>query len=943
MSRFLPPKVRKRGGSAPVTPRTSDTESDISPLIRYGSKLQRNTVKTSQIQVAVRVRPFSQNETNCSNCIDINNTKNQLTIHSKDGISNSYEFDKIFDMDSTQDDVFQICGLDIINGAFEGYNGCILAYGQTGSGKTHTMVGSAETTNDIAKTTNDIAKTTNGLIPQMLTNIFERINSAEDSKDYCVTISYLEIYAEKIRDLLDFSAKNASDRDLAIRSHPTTGIYVENLKKMAVTDQAESMLFLNQGNTMRATATTNMNQRSSRSHAIFTIELTKTVFIEMNGERCEKEKITSKINLVDLAGSERVASSGVTGINLNEAKAINTSLSHLTHIISTMVSNQKRINGGGKPEVVQFRNSKLTRLLEESIGGNSRTFMIAAISPADKYYQPTISTLRYAESAKQIKNNIKINRRSDTATVKLLQQEIDTLREELSKQTKLGSGEEISRLREEVTQREKILEDMKQTWEEKLAATVTAKEELHKVLEETKFAFNKLSEEHADLVQHVAVLDEQRRTEVAVIEEKVQNSVEQALTQQMIDLRCAYEKILSESLEEKDREIEKLEAKWKEAATKYNLTTIKINELTDEISRMKKLVEEEKLSHTQSKELYSAVINENLGKTSSIDDLKRELENTRKCSLQLSTFESVVGDLSNVLKSAVDLKNSVVHFNNESNRINAEHASYYASTQLAIGLMSEIDCSLKRDVEMSNEIISNQQSEICKLKREIEESNQLINQFICDKKIVDERVLADQQEINTLCEQIKKLEEENKQLSLEYDELNDQLVESMKTNTDKIEEMKVIANKMDDLKNEDVNIDAENEDLKFNLAFYIKQTSAEIASANGYIKDLESQKDKLVGELKDRNDEISQLRNLLERLQMDHSGLFANLTDKDKALLISHSDYEKLRQIHERQVRKVKGVIEAFKDVQKKSLKKPVKIENFDKINLDDAAAQSAQ
>ena len=297
----------------------------------------------------------------------------------------------------------------------EGYNGTVFAYGQTGGGKTFTMQGVVD------------PATQRGLIPRAFDQIFDTVAVAEETR-YLIHASFLEIYNEEVRDLLGEDPKAR----LELRERPDGDVFVKDLSMHAVSSVSTCEVVMNRGWKNRATGSTAMNAVSSRSHSIFTIHL----------ERCDDpaggSKIrASKLNLVDLAGSERQSKTGAVGDRLKEATKINLSLSALGNVISALVD--------GRSTHVPYRDSKLTRLLQDSLGGNTKTLMIACLSPADNNYDETLSTLRYANRAKSIKNRPRINEDPKDALIRQYLDEIRRLKEMLDRSGSPASREEIPR------------------------------------------------------------------------------------------------------------------------------------------------------------------------------------------------------------------------------------------------------------------------------------------------------------------------------------------------------------------------------------------------------------------------------------------------------------------------------------------------------------------
>ncbi|KAI9472234.1 MAG: hypothetical protein EXX96DRAFT_583345 [Benjaminiella poitrasii] len=314
-----------------------------------------------------------------------------------------------------QDRVYNDLGEDLLNHAFDGYNCCIFAYGQTGAGKSYSMMGYGED---------------KGITPKTCSELFNRIaGNTDPNLTYRVEVSYIEIYNEKVRDLLNPKNKG----NLKVREHPSLGPYVEDLSRLAVRSFDDINHLMDEGNKARTVAATNMNETSSRSHAVFTLFLTQVRLDETT--KLETEKV-ARISLVDLAGSERANSTGATGARLKEGANINRSLTTLGKVISGLAeqsilaeSTKKSTGKKAKEVFIPYRDSVLTWLLKDSLGGNSKTAMIAAISPAD--YDETLSTLRYADQAKKIQNKAVINEDPNAKMIRELKEELSTLRERL--------------------------------------------------------------------------------------------------------------------------------------------------------------------------------------------------------------------------------------------------------------------------------------------------------------------------------------------------------------------------------------------------------------------------------------------------------------------------------------------------------------------------------
>nr|KAF6336767.1 kinesin family member 1A [Myotis myotis] len=468
----------------------------------------------ASVKVAVRVRPFNSREmSRDSKCI-IQMTGSTTTIvnpKQPKETPKSFSFDYSYWSHTSPEDinyasqkqVYQDIGEEMLQHAFEGYNVCIFAYGQTGAGKSYTMMGKQE-------------KDQQGIIPQLCEDLFSRINdTTNDNMSYSVEVSYMEIYCERVRDLLNPKNKG----NLRVREHPLLGPYVEDLSKLAVTSYNDIQDLMDSGNKARTVAATNMNETSSRSHAVFNIIFTQKRHDAETDITTEK---VSKISLVDLAGSERADSTGAKGTRLKEGANINKSLTTLGKVISALAemdSGPNKNKKKKKTDFIPYRDSVLTWLLRENLGGNSRTAMVAALSPADINYDETLSTLRYADRAKQIRCNAVINEDPNNKLIRELKDEVTRLRDLLyaqglgditdmtnalvgmSPSSSLsalssraasvsslherllfapGSEEAIERLKET----EKIIAELNETWEEKLRRTEAIRMEREALLAE---------------------------------------------------------------------------------------------------------------------------------------------------------------------------------------------------------------------------------------------------------------------------------------------------------------------------------------------------------------------------------------------------------------------------------------------------------------------------
>ncbi|KAG2764733.1 hypothetical protein JG687_00013908 [Phytophthora cactorum] len=571
------------------------------------------------VKVAVRCRPMSSRETQMGargivqvldgTTVVIHPTADAQASASSSPASETsdtsekkqYTFDFAYYTESTQAQVYGDIAKPLVDQALQGYNGTIFAYGQTGSGKTHTMMGSGDD---------------HGIVPLMNGDLFARINvsDAENANSgdegaikYLVTVSFLEIYNEVIKDLL-----NPSDKVLKIREHPDMGIYVEQLAELVVRDPADVTRLLEQGNKVRQVAATQMNERSSRSHSCFTIKISSKRSQEMAGVRKET-CMNAKINLVDLAGSERASKTGATGDRLKEGAAINKSLSALGNVINMLASSDKTRKGKAH---IPYRDSKLTRLLQESLGGNSLTVMIAAISPADYNYEESLGTLVYANRAKSIKNATKKNEDINEKIIRELREEIEKLRQMVARPTSASSGnpEMMGQMEETIANLERAKQ---QSWEEKQRLTELYEQERQNSLANEKKILGfmqTVKQEKMDIVKKIKALQQK----------KVQLSKEMRVRKQSyVDNKSklqlgvqAFQQLKTETPREKQHLMEEIESR------KSLLITDR-----DELSRLKeelKLCEEKLVEEEAEVAAKSALLEEDDKLRKAIQDDERE-------------------------------------------------------------------------------------------------------------------------------------------------------------------------------------------------------------------------------------------------------------------------------------------------------------------------------
>ncbi|XP_062097683.1 kinesin-like protein KIN-4C isoform X2 [Humulus lupulus] len=394
--------------------------------------LETKTVDSSQcVRVAVNIRPLITSEVlfGCTDCISVVPGEPQVQIG-----SHSFTYDYVYGGTGSPPSIYEDCVAPLVDALFHGYNATVLAYGQTGSGKTYTMG------------TNYTGEGSSfGIIPKVMDSIFKGVSSKKSNTEFLIRVSFIEIFKEEVFDLLDTSSTSFSKNEGAAPSKPAGpvrapiqiretangGITLAGVTEAEVQTKEEMSSYLTRGSLSRATASTNMNSQSSRSHAIFTITMEQKKIVNCpNGTTTDDfgdEILCAKLHLVDLAGSERAKRTGADGMRFKEGIHINKGLLALGNVISALGDEKKRKEGGHVP----YRDSKLTRLLQDSLGGNSKTVMIACVSPADTNAEETLNTLKYANRARNIQNKAVINRDPMAAQLQRMRSQVEQLQAEL--------------------------------------------------------------------------------------------------------------------------------------------------------------------------------------------------------------------------------------------------------------------------------------------------------------------------------------------------------------------------------------------------------------------------------------------------------------------------------------------------------------------------------
>jgi hypothetical protein len=692
-------------------------------------RVKHINTENEPVKVVIRIRPYDDEKVvfQKNNSINIINPK---TMEEKEFGEFFHIFDSTDNAAKDQVELYVKLGEDLIKNAYAGYNCCILAYGQSGSGKTYTMIGD---------------KSYPGLIPQICQSLFSEqkkycVNDMEsDTPEVYCEVSFLEIYAEKIYDLLDTDNKT---EDLKIRQHPVTGPYVEKLTKMVAQSDRDIMKYIKKGVESRRICATNLNARSSRSHAVFTIYWS----LVWKG-RVKKSK-TSKINLVDLAGSERVETSGVVGQAFEEATAINLSLSNLSKVIQEL--------GKQKKTHISFRNSTLTWFLSESLGGNSKTVMIGNVNPSEKYYKETVSTLRYMLSATKLTNTVKINENVDKKAAEALKLEIEKLRAELE----TNQDNKHEELLNELKIKESLLFETEKTWEDKLKQTETLN---RKIVADLKIELEAKDKQIDDLKTYYTEKENQDREDY---EYKIQKSVvDVGLTYQnkLWELQCEIKK-------QTELEMEKRYEKEKENLIKMlDLEKSVLKEELNKALQVQSLYEE-------LIEKYDFIRNENVVINEESNNKQEKLEIQKK----------IIEELKEELKKE---KNNLCELEEQRNK-----------TEMLQLKITEMQNEISRNKEMEKEIEKmkeEMEKEIEKMKEEAE-----ILHYENEKQMEIIRELNEKEK--QWNESRIQLENRNSQLLDDIDRMNDQLVAiekeyGIKIRNVRLNNLTLLSNSLDDL------------------------------------------------------------------------------------------------------------------------------------------------
>ncbi|OMJ92148.1 hypothetical protein SteCoe_5137 [Stentor coeruleus] len=602
----------------------------------------------NNVRVVCRFRPLNDLECQRAQGLCVSFSDQTVCVNSQsDSAENlKFTFDKVFTPESSQEAVYNFAAKPIVEGVMQGFNGTVFAYGQTSSGKTFTMSGP-----DLED------PITMGIIPRMVNTVFDFISDTDNNTEFTVKISFCEIYMEKIKDLL-----NPTEGNLKIHEDKIKGVFIEGLTEMYVSNDIEVHEIMKEGNENREVASTYMNAVSSRSHSLFIITVNQTNSKDFSGK-------VGKLFLVDLAGSEKVAKTGAAGLRLEEAKHINKSLTALGQVINSLTD--------GKSTHIPYRDSKLTRVLQDSLGGNSKTSLIVTCSPSPYNEAETISSLRFGIRAKAIKNKPKVNREHTVAELKLL---LAKCQEEVEKRDRI-----IAKLENKLKSQGDSLLDIstcsRQSQEKIDADDIMAEiDELKYRLEEQIDISKKLKDNNDKLLRELAEIKSERSMMIQQLEETQQRTsyAEKSVKEQEVVIEKL---VLTKDSLEKSIEI----------AMKNKISSDKI--ITEKDSEIFQLKQDLLMNSPQKqrKSITFAVSPAELQKVKSQNsELKKELELTK-----------------DQLKATVKEYNKVI---DENEILRDKQSSSYRKTETFKTVSPEV-VSLKEEIEDFKMMLNQLQSE----------------------------------------------------------------------------------------------------------------------------------------------------------------------------------------------------------------------------------------
>ena len=705
--------------------------------------MEEEAADTSNIRVICRFRPLNDKERQQydeKQCVEISKDNQTVIVNpmSESGGPLYFNFDYVFPEFSIQEDVYNISAKPIVEAVMQGFNGTVFAYGQTSSGKTYTMAGPDMNDPEVV-----------GIIPRMVSTVFNTIDLADTKTEFQVKVAYCEIYLEKIKDLLDPSKNN-----LKIHEDRTRGVFIANLTEDYVSTESEVYNLMNLGAENREIANTLMNSGSSRSHSIFILTITQTNSADYSAK-------TGKLYLVDLAGSEKVRKTGAAGIRLEEAKIINKSLAMLGNVITALTD--------GKSSHIPYRDSKLTRVLQDSLGGNSKTALIVTCSPSPYNEAETISTLRFGVRAKAIKNKPKVNREYTLTELKLM---LSQAKDEIAKKDRIivslkkamqNSGIDVKLEEKKIEQEEEAKDDPNESRNDEIYNEIIFElEELRGKLADEILISNKLKLEveqltseneemkfgHEFIYKQIGDLQNRMALNEELLQDREDTIEKLTISNEMLKKELALELDNKLNLESKlFSKFSEIDCENSKIVTKLDEENKKLAEnLEEEIKKNNKLIEEIKNMNMSLKQ----TIKSNDQKKLQILEASHKQEKER----WLDEKKSMGKELETRLKKVVELELN----------IEAEKEKYTA----LVDNMSDGERALNKRID--------------KLKRNLEQLDLMYHQLVNQQSILKVEKQVGERKIDRLNEKIKnfdRIRKENNEkitnLEMENSKLNEEL------------------------------------------------------------------------------------------------------------------------------------------------------------------------
>mmetsp|Transcript_6424 Transcript_6424/g.11117 ORF Transcript_6424/g.11117 Transcript_6424/m.11117 type:complete len:1661 (+) Transcript_6424:2667-7649(+) len=830
----------------------------------------------NSVQVAVRCRPLSAKEVDggATQCVEIE--ENSVTIGAIEGSNNQtpsrkrgpkeFVFDFCYGEKSTQEEVFTDIGQAVLENAFSGYNASVFAYGQTGSGKTHTMLGGD------GEEAGLIPRICNSLVEMLAQNSPTKVNAINTaaSTRYKLEASYLEIYNEKCIDLLA-SSKKDDQQNLRVREHPKRGPYVESLTSVEVHGMKDIGRMMAVGARARTVAATNMNSKSSRSHAIFTLLFTQT---NIASDLRSATDTVSKIHLVDLAGSERVSASGVQGKHLKEAANINRSLHTLGRVINALSrvgerltntgsNNNKENQASNNSEVIPYRDSTLTWLLKPSLGGNSKTTMLATVSPACYNHEESLTTLRYAQECSRVVNRAVVNRDANNQVITELRTEIDLLRERLAQQTETSNA--MLNLNEELQQHKERVEIENQESKKKIEEVGVKHTRAMKILEsEWLKRRRQLEQENQD--KQVKV--DQLLVEKTALEEhiSIQASALEDTSQAIQDLETKCSE-LNQTLSEQAMELAGSRLELQQTAGKLSKEQTKNTDLETTQKRMHEQIQEEQQKLENAKDQLKSLQND---KAILEENYKEQTITLAETSTKLESCNQKLNELSFALEESKEretgLQEELKRANSESKLLNSANATLEKKlSQRNIELTaanSEIS-ELKTCVSERDLFSKGLGNELDSVKKELEKTDgelQTVHSKVGDLETC----------VKTKDQTITELEIKKASVESTLDETSKELSKILATVDDRNAEIGKLKISRDELQNAKVDLEKKLTEAETNVASsndYISNLVEKISQKSIQIGELENAKSSLGAQLEDVTQQVATLQESEKELQ----------------------------------------------------------------------------